>query len=325
MPYKGPENRVSRNARPPEPVELSIGTLSSATGVPIDTLRTWERRYGFPVPIARTGGSHRRYAAETIGQLQLIVRALELGHRPSAVVGRDLDELRRLVGPPEVGPPLREPAGAADARIISAWLEHTRALDAGALLGDFQRSLAGMSALEFLERRLGPYLQAMGRAWARGALHVSQEHFASEKVREFLSAHWRGSSDAIDHAQACVVFATPPGEHHALGLHMAAWVVALAGARVVFLGTDVPLDEIAFAVERQAARGVVVSVAAGYRGSLREEIEQLQRRLPATRLAVGGAGARGNPNEQILSSLFDLFEWTSKLLQARPLPPVRAF
>src|SRR4051812_25001360 len=84
--------------KPPEPIALSIGTLSSATGVPVDTLRTWERRYGFPSPTARTEGSHRRYAAETIAQVQLIVRALELGHRPSAVVGRDLDELRKLVG-----------------------------------------------------------------------------------------------------------------------------------------------------------------------------------------------------------------------------------
>ena len=80
---------MSTPDKPYEPVELSIGTLSSATGVPVDTLRTWERRYGFPVPTTRTGGSHRRYAAETIVQVRLIVRALELGHRPSAVVGRD--------------------------------------------------------------------------------------------------------------------------------------------------------------------------------------------------------------------------------------------
>ena len=52
-------------AEPAEPVELSIGTLSSATGVPVDTLRTWERRYGFPAPVTRTGGSHRRYSVDT--------------------------------------------------------------------------------------------------------------------------------------------------------------------------------------------------------------------------------------------------------------------
>jgi DNA-binding transcriptional regulator YiaG len=45
---------VSPSDKPNEPVTLSIGTLSSATGVPVDTLRTWERRYGFPAPTART-------------------------------------------------------------------------------------------------------------------------------------------------------------------------------------------------------------------------------------------------------------------------------
>jgi hypothetical protein len=78
--------------------ELTIGALSSATGVPVDTLRTWERRYGYPVPSARSEGSHRRYSAETIGMIQLMVRALDLGHRASAVVGRGASELQQLIG-----------------------------------------------------------------------------------------------------------------------------------------------------------------------------------------------------------------------------------
>lgn len=214
---------MSRTANPPgliEPIELSIGTLSQATGIPVDTLRTWERRYGFPVSLARAEGSRRRYAAEAISQVRLIVRALELGHRPSALMSRDLEELRRLVGSPEDRNPS---ASESDRQLLEVWLAHSRALDASALLVDFQVSMAGMSVLEFLVRRMGPYLHAMGEEWARGELRVSYEHFASERVREFLSAHWRGLSDAIRSDQAAVVFATPPGEHHALGLHMAAW------------------------------------------------------------------------------------------------------
>ena len=30
--------------------QLSIGAVSKATGVPVETLRTWERRYGVPSP-----------------------------------------------------------------------------------------------------------------------------------------------------------------------------------------------------------------------------------------------------------------------------------
>ena len=182
---------------------------------------------------------------------------------------------------------------------------------------DFRRALAEMSALEFLSRRMGPYLAAMGEAWAQGALRVSHEHFASERAREFLNAQWRGLGSAARAARS-VVLATPPGEEHALGLHMAAWVIALAGVRVVFLGASTPMAEVAFAVERFGASGAVLSVAAGYAGDLRAHLDELRRLLPVgVAVAVGGHGSCGlEPGEQIMNNFFDLFEWARGLLAA---------
>jgi methylmalonyl-CoA mutase cobalamin-binding subunit len=305
---------VSTPDKPPAPVELSIGTLSSATGVPVDTLRTWERRYGFPVPIGRTEGSHRRYAADTIERIQLIVRALDLGHRPSAVVGRDPVELRRLVGSPAaLGAEPRGP-GTGNA-LISHWLELTRDMDGSTLIGEFHRSLAEMAVIPFLEQRLGPYLQALGEHWSRGLIRVSHEHFASEKMREFLSAQWRGASEGSAGTRAAAVLATPSGEQHALGLHMAAWVIALAGTRVIFLGADTPVDEVAYATERNRARGVALSVAAGYAGDLPRYLTRLSALLASdVRLALGGTGSRvAGPFDQYLNGFEALFEWASGL------------
>ena len=333
---------MSTSRKSPEPAALGIGALAHATGVPVETLRTWERRYGFPEPVNRTGGSHRRYASETIPRVRLIVRALELGHRAASVVPAHPDELRRLLGVavPErgVNDPVagaagaldpaeldaRHPSAGADRRIIARWLEHTRNMDGDGLLGGFQRELAEMSVLEFLARRMGPYLSAMGDAWAQGELRISQEHFASERVREFLNAEWRALSGATRGARAAVVFATPPGEEHALGLHMAAWVVALAGAPIVFLGTSTPMAELAFAVERYRARGAVLSVAAGYAGDLRGQLAELAVLLPAgVAVAAGGAGSVSLGEEPVLNSFAELFEWARALSPASPTQPRR--
>jgi MerR family transcriptional regulator, light-induced transcriptional regulator len=326
---------VSTPEKPSEPVELSIGTLSIATGVPVDTLRTWERRYGFPVPTTRTGGSHRRYAADMIDQVRLIVRALELGHRPSAVVGRDPEELKRLLGaaslpgepaaaPPSVSAPsvgassvastLVGAEPGADPAVLARWLELTRDMDGEGLTSEFQRSLAVMPVMHFLEQRMGPYLHEMGEQWARGLLRVSQEHYASEKAREFLNAQWRGANEGNRSGRAAVL-ATPPGEPHTLGLHMAAWVTALAGVHVVFLGANTPMAEVAFAVERHAAQGVVLSVAAGYDGDLRAELDDLEGRLPRpVSIALGGAGTRGvGRDDQDMNRFSALFEWATGL------------
>ena len=203
---------MSTRVKPSDPVELSIGTLSSATGVPVDTLRTWERRYGFPAPIARTEGSHRRYSADTIATVQLIVRALELGHRPSAVVGRDPDELRRLLGPALQA---AAPPGASSLSslppTLERWLELTLQLDGEGLTSEFHRGLAEMAAIDFLERCMGPYLTEVGERWAQGELRVTHEHFASERARAFLSEQWRRLGErARDPERASVILATPP-------------------------------------------------------------------------------------------------------------------
>lgn len=299
--------------KPPEPVELSIGTLSSATGVPVDTLRTWERRYGFPVPTTRTEGSHRRYAADTVAQVQLIVRALTLGHRPSAVVGRDPSELRRLLGAPPASSQRVERADG-DRQVLSRWLELAKAMDGEALSGELHRSLAEMAAIPLLERRLGPFLHEMGEAWAQGELRVAMEHFAAERVREFLSSQWRGANEGNRSARATAVLATPPGEHHNLGLHMAAWVIALAGVRVIFLGPDTPMDEVAFAVEHHGASGVVLSVAAGYAGALDIYVAALRARLPSVSVVLGGAGSPVSVQLGLQLNGFEaLFAWADTL------------
>jgi methanogenic corrinoid protein MtbC1 len=305
-------DRVVSVSGQPEPADLSIGALSSATGVPVETLRTWERRYGYPIPSARGEGSHRRYAADAVGMIHLIVRALELGHRASAVVGRDARELQRLIAEGE-----RQLAPLTpDERVVKDWVELTRSLDSEGLTRAFQCQFAELPAVEFLERRMGPYLSEIGSAWASGQLQIYHEHFASERVREFLSEQWRRSSPPGQRsAPARVVLATPPGERHVLGLHMAAWIVAGAGAELNFLGGDTPPAELAAAVRQCDAQGVVLSVAAGYRGDLPRQLRELARLLPApVRLAIGGAGSADPAADAYRLHGFEaLLHWTRGL------------
>ncbi len=318
MLYECPERHVSSHERTVEPVELSIGTLSTATGVPIDTLRTWERRYGFPAPIARTEGSHRRYSAAVIPVVRMIVQALELGHRPSAVIGRDPEELARLIaaqGGPARGSRLKADP-AQDAGIVEYWLGLTRELDGPGLSREFHFGLAEMPAIEFLERLMGPFLFELGERWMRGELRISHEHFASERVLQFASAEWRRLTESLRDAESPkVVFATPPGERHVLGLHMAAWVTACAGAHVVFLGADTPIGEIAAAAEQHRAAGVVLSIASGYEGTLPGLVAMLRRNLRRqVSVVLGGAGSHDvGPAATVLNSFLELSRWAEAL------------
>ena len=52
-------------------ITLSIAAVERDTGLSKDTLRVWERRYGFPLP-GRDGIGERAYTLEQVEKLRVI-------------------------------------------------------------------------------------------------------------------------------------------------------------------------------------------------------------------------------------------------------------
>ena len=74
----------------------TIRVVSIRTGLPMDTLRAWERRYGFPKPQRRPGSNRRLYAEADVERLVAMARTIDRGYRIGDVVGMPLRELIRL-------------------------------------------------------------------------------------------------------------------------------------------------------------------------------------------------------------------------------------
>src|SRR3954469_22974005 len=85
-----------QNATNEAPPGYSIRVASRLTGVSSDTLRMWERRYGFPKP-ERNESQVRVYTDADIERLVLISRALKAGFRSGEVIHRGPAELRGLL------------------------------------------------------------------------------------------------------------------------------------------------------------------------------------------------------------------------------------
>lgn len=66
---------------------VSIGELSRRTGVGISTLRAWERRYDFPIPL-RAASGHRRYREADVDAVLTILRERADGSTLEAAVRR---------------------------------------------------------------------------------------------------------------------------------------------------------------------------------------------------------------------------------------------
>ncbi len=166
---------------------LSIGALSRATGIAVETLRTWESRYGFPVPERKPSG-HRVYPVSAVPRLRRIAQALT--PRPSRRTGRR--RLGRGARPAARGErPGRSPAPAAaappaGARTSPALLRLVKSFDGERLTRLFLADWARMGPVEFLEARLAPLVRAVGEGWEQNDLEIRHEHFLSERVGDLL-------------------------------------------------------------------------------------------------------------------------------------------
>ncbi len=274
---------------------LSIGALARATAIPVETLRTWERRYGYPVAERKPSG-HRVFPVESVPRLRRIAEVLAHGHRASDVVAASDAELRALLAAAPAtlarATLARASAPAAAGEVLEAeLLAAVRSFDADTLTRRLQAEWARRGPLEFLTTCIAPAVRAVGAAWADGSLEVRHEHFLSERVGDLLRALRLPFEERASGTR--VVLGSLPGEPHSLGLHMAALVLATTGCRALLLGTEVPPGEIAALVRHLRARavGISVSSATGGPATLRR-LRALRALLPKrTILLVGGDGA----------------------------------
>lgn len=88
---------------PDPPAGEPILVVSKRTGLPMATLRAWERRYGFPLPQRRPGTNRRLYSQLDIERLVAVKRAMESGYRVGDLLGKSLEALDALGGRSKVG------------------------------------------------------------------------------------------------------------------------------------------------------------------------------------------------------------------------------
>lgn len=298
---------------------LSIGGLSRASGVPVETLRNWERRYGFPVPVRLQSG-HRRYPLEVVPRLKQIRLALEDGYKPSFAVPASPEELSKVTGISDYEPLPSNGATspASPVKEIEIWLEQVARMDATGLESRIRWAWTIYGARQFILSIAVPFLRKVGDRWFNGSFTVAHEHLASETLQSFLVGQWRPLSSRSRGPK--VVLANFEGELHSLGIHMAAVFLAMHDMRAVFLGPNTPLDDIVTAARVTGVLAVVIGLAAS--SDIERSVErlgELKRRLPEELIAAVGGNDDIPPVEGVttIDDFQEFDEWLVRLSDQR--------
>ena len=231
----GIDDRLQPDAR------LTIAAVSELLDIPIPTIRSWERRYGFPVP-ARTQGKHRRYSVAETDQLRLLRDEIARGHPTREAV----DVVRKATT--SAGP---------RHELLERFLRYAMKLDPAGLRETLNDAVEALGPEHAIRDVALPAMREMGSRWKAGVCDTAHEHLATEAVRVWLA---RQSVMAPPPFRPFpLVLACGPKDLHTIGLEAFGVVLARRGWSLRTLGPLTPVDSLVAAVRAAEARGAVVT------------------------------------------------------------------
>lgn len=220
----------------------TISSVSELLGVPVPTIRSWERRYGFPTP-RRTRGRHRRYSAQEVELLRALRDEITRGHAAR--------EAARLV--------MQQAAGAGVPRTthVEDFLRAAMGLDPANLRRTLDDAAQAVGVESTIRDVALPAMREIGRRWSVGTCDVAQEHLATEGVRTWLAR--LTAMAPLPFRGGTLVLACGPKDLHAIGLEAFGVLLARHGWGIRLLGQTTPAEAVVQAVRASGARGAVIT------------------------------------------------------------------
>lgn len=269
---------------------MTILQLSKEIGIGIDTLRIWERRYGFPVP-GRDSRGHRSYSRQTVEELRIVKTLQSLGHRPGNIFAMSSAERRELLtkSVQQELPP------------NEALQQLSKEFTPSQIDAELREQLRKHGLCNFIHQLALPLLKALDQSWIEGNISIAREHLVSDRLEQLLREQL--ASDQPTKSQKQLLFLTLSGERHKLGLLLAAALFHAEGVDCILLNEELPLSEVPLLVSELQVAGVALSFSCHY--STRQakiDLASLRNQLdPQVKLIAGGQAVQRGVQMQNLT------------------------
>ena len=262
----------------------TVKQAAALTGIPGATLRAWERRYAVVEP-DRSAGGYRRYDERQLADLRAMAQLVNSGVPASLAAAQVRQTSERIDVRLEAGGDLVDAA---------------RSLDPSRMRGVVDQVFASGPFEQVVDQWLMPQLARLGDAWQAGELTVAHEHFASAHLMRAIAAVFDVSGDGV-RSDAPVLVGLPPGAHHELAVFCFATCLRRLDVDVIYLGSNVPVEDWVTATKDRVARGAVLGV------TMRDDLDPAQdivtacaRLSPPISLWVGGPWSGGVRSATVL-------------------------
>lgn len=230
---------------------INIQKLSQEVSIGTDTLRVWERRYGFPAP-KRDARGHRLYPAEQIEELRVVKKLQSLGWRPNKIFALSAAARKELLSKELLQ---KVPVNKSLQNLVSE-------LSPPVIDKKLRRLLQELGPEQFIHQQIVPLLYALDHGWTDGSISIAHEHLISDCLEGVLKDVLK-SGERSD-SRNRLLFLTLSGERHKLGLLMSAVLFHCHGVECIVLNEAIPLEEVPQLAEELQVSGVALSFSAHY-------------------------------------------------------------
>jgi len=279
-----------------------IAAVERDTGIAKDTLRIWERRYGFPLPL-RDALGERVYPLEQVQRLRLLKRLLDAGHRPGRVVAASESSLQEMLEQSR-GKSADARAAAAHGFELGEFMQLLRRHEVLDLRRHLAQALLRLGLGVFVREVAAPLTAMVGEAWMAGELEVFEEHCYSECLQQVLRQAIQAIPPLALLQRPRVLLSTLPGEPHGLGLLMVEALLALEGCQCLSLGVQTPASELVKAAIAHDSDVLALSFSGLLSTSqVQRQLRELRAELPEAVLLWAGGGSAALQRRSMLPGL----------------------
>lgn len=270
-----------QNPAPQTQIQSTLWNITAVerdTGISKDTLRMWERRYGFPKP-DRDAAGERSYPEPQVDKLRLLKRLTDSGSRPGKIIELDLEALRRLA---TAAAPAVAAGERADPEVIAQYMQLIREHDIMAFRDKLSKDITTNGIAATVKKVIAPLTMEVGESWRAGNLAIFEEHLFTESLHVVLRGVINQLARNPKHGRPPrILLTTFSQEPHSLGLLMAEAWFTLEGCSCISLGTQTPMWDIVQAALRQQADVVALSFSSGMgRQMVIDGLRELRHQLP---------------------------------------------
>ena len=229
----------------------NIKDLEKLSGVKAHTIRIWEKRYDLLNP-ERTSTNIRLYSDMDLKKILNVSILINSGHKISQIAKLNPEEVNKLI---------LELGGHSDKMKheieIDRFIHHTLSFYEPEFCEHFSHCMLKYGLEKTITDIIYPFLSKVGLLWGISEIYPAQEHFASQLIKRKLWVAIDGIEGSTTSKEPPYILFLPENELHELALIFSNYILRKQGHNVVYLGANVPQNDLYMMKKNRAIKGLV--------------------------------------------------------------------